>query len=81
MRHPKFDTNREYLIETRPNTSMFEVQIKIPREVDGKAIHIRDEYEIRYIDRTTNTNEKIVLKGKIGLSGFDRSVLSKFSIT
>ena len=65
---PKFDANREYLIETGPNTSMFEVQIKIPREIDGKTIHIGDEYEIRYIDKTTpsNTDEKVVLKGKIG---------------
>ena len=65
---PKFDANRGYLIETGPNTSMFEVQIKIPREIDGKTIHIGDEYEIRYIDRSTpsNTDEKIVLKGKIG---------------
>jgi hypothetical protein len=47
---------------------MFEVQIKIPRQIDGKTIHIGDWYEIRYIDKSTpsNTNEKIILKGKIG---------------
>ena len=66
--NPKFDANRGYLIETGPNTSTFEVQIKIPREVDGKTIHIGDWYEIRYIDRSTpsNTDEKIILEGKIG---------------
>ena len=68
LSNPKFDANRGYLIETGPNTSTFEVQIKIPREVDGKTIHIGDWYEIRYIDRSTpsNTDEKIILKGKIG---------------
>ena len=65
---PKFDANRRYLVETGPNTSMFEVQIKIPRQIDGKTIHIGDEYEIRYIDRSnpSNTDEEIVLKGRIG---------------
>ena len=68
LSNPKFDANSGYLIETGPNTSTFEVQIKIPREVDGKTIHIGDWYEIRYIDRSTpsNTDEKIILKGKIG---------------
>ena len=44
------------------------VLIKIPRQLDGKTIHIGDEYEIRYIDKSTpsNTNEKIILKGRIG---------------
>ncbi len=66
--NPKFDANRGYLIETGPNTNTFEVQIKIPRQIDGKTIHIGDWYEIRYIDKSTpsNTNEKIILKGKIG---------------
>ncbi len=65
---PKFDANSAYLVETGPNSNIFEVQIKIPRQVDGKTIHIGDEYEIRYIDKSTpsNTNEKIILKGKIG---------------
>ena len=66
--NPKFDANRGYLIETGPNTNTFEVQIKIPRQIDGKIIHIGDWYEIRYIDKSTpsNTNEKVILKGKIG---------------
>ena len=65
---PKFDANSAYLIETGPNSNIFEVQIKIPRQLDGKTIHIGDEYEIRYIDKSTpsNTNEKIILKGRIG---------------
>ncbi len=65
---PKFDANSAYLLETGPNTNLFEVIIKIPRQVDGKTIHIGDEYEIRYIDKSTpsNTNEKIILKGRIG---------------
>jgi len=65
---PKFDANSAYLVETGPNSNLFEVIIKIPRQVDGKTIHIGDEYEIRYIDKSTpsNTNEKIILKGRIG---------------
>ena len=68
LSNPKFDANSTYLIETGPNTSTFEVKIKIPRELDGKTIHIGDSYEIRYIDRSTpsNTDEKVILKGKIG---------------
>jgi len=68
LANPKFDANFGYLIESGPNTSTFEVVIKIPRELDGKTIHIGDEYEIRYIDRSTpsNTDEKIILKGRIG---------------
>ena len=68
LANPRFDANRSYLVETGPNTSTFEVMIKIPREIDGKVVNIGDWYEIRYIDRTTpsNTDEKIVLKGKIG---------------
>jgi len=56
------------MIETGPNTSTFEVVIKIPREIDGKIIHIGDTYEIRYIDTSTpsGTNEKVILKGRIG---------------
>ncbi len=62
-----FDANRRYLVETGPNTNMFEVQIKIPREIDEEVVHIGDWYEIRYIDSSTpsNTSEKIILKGKI----------------
>ena len=68
LTNPKFDANSSSLIETGPNTNTFEVMIKIPRQIDGKTIHIGDWYEIRYIDRTTpsNTDEKIILKGRIG---------------
>jgi len=68
LANPKFDANKGFLVETGPNTSIFEVQIKIPRQIDGKTIHIGDWYEIRYIDKSTpsNTDEKIILKGKIG---------------
>ena len=68
LANPKFDANSAYLLETGPNSNNFEVQIKIPRQLDGKTIHIGDEYEIRYIDKSTpsNTNEKIILKGRIG---------------
>jgi len=68
LANPKFDANRSYLVETGPNTSTFEVVIKIPRTIDGKTINIGDTYEIRYIDRSTpsNSNEKVILKGRIG---------------
>ena len=60
--------NPKYLIETGHNTNIFEVQIKIPRQIDGKTIHIGDWYEIKYIDRTTpsNSDEKVIFKGMIG---------------
>jgi hypothetical protein len=68
LTNPGFDANSNYLIETGKNTGVFEVIIKIPRTLDGKTIHIGDEYEIRYIDSSTpsGSSEKIVLKGKIG---------------
>ena len=68
LANPRFDANSSSLIETGPNTSTFEVKIKIPREIDGKTIHIGDKYEIRYIDRSTpsGTDEKIIFKGRIG---------------
>jgi len=68
LSNPIFDANSAFLIETGPNSNIFEVKIKIPRQLDGKTIHIGDEYEIRYIDKSTpsNTNEKIILKGRIG---------------
>ena len=68
LANPKFDANSWALIETGPNTDTFEVKIKIPRELDGKTIHIGDKYEIRYIDRSTpsGTEEKIIFKGRIG---------------
>ena len=68
LANPAFDANSGYLIETGPNTSTFEVKIEIPREIDGKVVDIGDWYEIRYIDSSTpsGTDEKIILKGKIG---------------
>ena len=68
LTNPSFDANSNYLIETGKNTGVFEVKIKIPRTINGKTIHIGDEYEIRYIDSSTpsGTSEKIVLKGRIG---------------
>ena len=68
LANPKFDANSNYLIETGPNTNIFEVQIKIPRQIDNKIIHIGDWYEIKYIDRTTpsNSDEKVIFKGMIG---------------
>jgi hypothetical protein len=68
LANPSFDANSAYLIETGQNTGIFEVEIKIPRKLDGKVVDIGDWYEIRYIDSSTpsNTDEKIILKGKIG---------------
>jgi hypothetical protein len=68
LANPRFSASSGNLIETGPNTSTFEVKIEIPREIDGKTVDIGDWYEIRYIDRSTpsGTNEKIILKGKIG---------------
>ena len=68
LANPGFDANSGYLIETGPNTSTFEVKIEIPRKIDGKVVDIGDWYEIRYIDSSTpsGTDEKIILKGKIG---------------
>jgi len=68
LANPKFDANSNFLIETGVNTNIFEVKIKIPRQIDGKTIHIGDWYEIKYIDRTTpsDTDEKVIFKGKIG---------------
>ena len=68
LANPKFDANSNFLIETGPNTNIFEVKIKIPRQIDNKTIHIGDWYEIKYIDKTTpsDTDEKIIFKGKIG---------------
>ncbi len=65
---PVFDSNSSFLLETGKNTGIFEVQIKIPRTIDGKTVHIGDWYEIRYTDISTpsNTNEEIKLKGRIG---------------
>ena len=68
LANPKFDASSWALIETGPNTSTFEVKIKIPRQLDGQTIHIGDKYEIRYIDKSTpsGTEEKIIFKGRIG---------------
>lgn len=68
LANPRFNANSSSLIETGPNTSTFEVKIKIPRELDGKVIHIGDKWEIRYIDRSTpsGTDEKVIFNGRIG---------------
>jgi len=68
LANPRFNANSGSLIETGPNTSTFEVKIKIPRELDGKVVHIGDKWEIRYIDRSTpsGTDEKIIFNGRIG---------------
>jgi hypothetical protein len=68
LANPEFDANSNFLIETGPNTNIFEVQIKIPRYIDGKIVHIGEWYEIKYIDKSTpsNTDEKIIFKGRIG---------------
>ncbi len=67
---PAFDANSSNLLETGENTDIFEVKIKIPRQLDGKVVHIGDWYEIKYIDTTTpsETAEKIILYGRIGLN-------------
>jgi hypothetical protein len=63
-----FDANSSNLLETGENTGVFEVVIKIPRTIDGKTIHIGDWYEMTYVDASTpsNTQEDVVLKGRIG---------------
>jgi hypothetical protein len=68
LSNPSFDANASALLETGPNTGIFEVVIKIPRSLDGKTIHIGHWYEIVYTDATTpsNTNERVVLQGRIG---------------
>ena len=68
LSNPSFDANSSNLQETGENTDIFEVKIKIPRQIDGDVVHIGDWYEIRYIDTSTpsGTSEKIILKGKIG---------------
>ncbi|RNJ75765.1 MAG: hypothetical protein EB830_05570 [Nitrosopumilus sp. H13] len=68
LAHPGFDANSANLIETGPDTGIFEVVIEIPRYIDGKTVHIGHWYEIRYIDRTNpaGTPEKVVYRGTIG---------------
>ena len=68
LANPRFNANSGSLIETGPNTSTFEVKIKIPRELDGKVVHIGDKWEIRYIDRSnpSGTDEKVIFNGRIG---------------
>ena len=68
LSNPAFDANSSFLIETGPNSDVFEVIIKIPRTLDGKTIHIGDWFEFRYFDVSTpsESTEKIVLRGTIG---------------
>lgn len=63
-----FDANSSHLLETGENTNVFSVVIKIPRTIGDHTMHIGDWYELRYIDASTpsGTNEKVVLKGRIG---------------
>jgi len=42
LANPKFNANSGNLIETGPNTGIFEVKIEIPREIDGKIVDIGD---------------------------------------
>lgn len=67
LANPDFDANSPFL-ETGENTGIFEVVIKIPRELDGEIVHIGDWFEITYSDISTpsNTEEDIVYRGKIG---------------
>lgn len=68
LANPDFDADSAFMIETGPDTGTFEVKIRIPRELDGRIVHIGDWYEIRYIDATTpsGTQEEIVFEGRIG---------------
>ena len=68
LANPIFRANSAFLIETGPNSDIFEVKIEIPRTIDGETMHIGDWYEIRYFDNTSpsETTEKIVLEGRIG---------------
>lgn len=63
-----FDANASALLETGPDTGVFEVKIKIPRTIGGKTVHIGDWYEITYVDASTpsGTSEDVVLRGRIG---------------
>lgn len=65
---PVFDANRPYLVETGPNTGVFEVIIEIPQKIGGRHIYSGDRYEITYTDTTTpsDTDEEVVIKGRIG---------------
>lgn len=64
---PRFDADSDSAIETGPNTDTFEVKIKIPRELDGKTVHMGDWYEIRYTDRNAQgTDLKLIFKGRMG---------------
>ena len=67
--HDAFDANRSHMVETGQNTGVFEVTIKIPRQIDGRTIQIGDWYEIIYYDYSTPSGaaEEIVLRDRIGL--------------
>lgn len=68
LANPAFNANSSFLLETGPDTGVFEVVIKIPRTLDGKTVHVGHWYEITYTDMSTpsNTSERIVLQGRIG---------------
>lgn len=68
LANPGFDANSRYLVETGPNTGIFEVEIEIPRKLDGQTVHIGHWYELYYIDKNnpSHTDEKIILERRIG---------------
>lgn len=68
LANPAFNANSSNLLESGPNTNIFQVQIEIPREINGRTIDIKASYEFRYVDTSSpsETPEKIKLKGKLG---------------
>ena len=68
LANPVFDANGSSLRETGDSTGVFEAIIKIPRTIDGQAVHVGDWYELRYVDNSnpSNSSEEIKLRGKIG---------------
>ena len=62
-----FDANSAYLLETGPNSNIFEVIIKIPRQLDGKTIHI-SEMNMKS-DTLTNPHHPIQMKKSFSKEG------------
>ena len=69
LANPAFDANSSFLLETGENTNLFAVTVKIPREIDGKTVHIGSWFELTYVDNSSpsQTTEEIEFSGKIGL--------------
>ena len=82
LANPKFDANSAYLLETGPNSNNFEVQIKIPRQLDEKTITLETNIKL---DISTNPPHPTQMKkssSKVEYDKrFDGSTLSRFSIT